>query len=78
MPKPVDVEGLLTRDGKAVQLTVSGGGVWQVECNPMDLQHLGGRVRVKGERAGFNIINAEKIEPISLRSMTLKSLKGRV
>lgn len=61
LTQQIEAEGMLMRDGNSIMLSLSGGGAWQIECDPTDLKHLGMRVRVIDDRIGFNAISAETV-----------------
>lgn len=62
---PLDLTGILLRDGRQLMLAVSDGGQWMV-APPLFARVeslLGQRVRVKGVRGGFNLIDASRLDP---------------
>lgn len=62
---PVEAQGLVLRDGDRVVLDVGNGAYWYLDqYDPMVTKHLGERVRVQGERSGFNSIDVVKVEKV--------------
>lgn len=60
----VDIAGIVLRDGRRINLYVDGGGYWELQLFPSELWPLGRRVRVRGVRSGFNIIDVQNIESL--------------
>ncbi len=58
----MDETGLVLRDGFRVILRVEGGGEWQLDLRFRHGMPLGRRVRVKGTRSGFNLIDVDELQ----------------
>ena len=53
---------LLWEDGRLV-LQRDDGGRWRLDADPMAAQHVGKRVRVQGQRTGFDELYARDVTP---------------
>jgi hypothetical protein len=58
----VDETGLVLQDGPRIILRVDDGGEWQLDLRWRHGRPLGRRVRVKGTRSGFNLIDVDELQ----------------
>lgn len=61
MPRwtPIDLTGLLLRDGDRLALRPDGGGEWRLDAGGKYAALVGQRVRVTGVRAGFDLVDVK-------------------
>jgi hypothetical protein len=57
-----DVTGMLYQSGRGLELHVDGGGVWALDAPGRARKLVGQRVRVKGLRTGFDLLDVRGIE----------------
>lgn len=58
----VQEAGLVLQDGHRTILRVDDGGEWQLDLRWRHGRPLGRRVRVKGKRSGFNVIDVDELQ----------------
>ena len=61
---PIDESGLLLRDGAGLILQRDDGGRWRLDASPRHRELAGRRVRVKGKRSGFDLVDVEMLDPL--------------
>lgn len=58
-----DLTGILLDAGRFPVLRVDDGGEWRLDVGRRYSHLLGHRVRVRGKRSDFDMIDVERIEP---------------
>lgn len=56
--------GLLLREGRGLVLCPDAGGTWRLDASREAGKLIGRRVRVRGLRAGFDLLDVQSIEPL--------------
>lgn len=60
----VDESGLLLRDGAGLILQRDDGGRWRLDASPRYRELEGRRVRLKGKRSSFDLVDVEALDPL--------------
>ena len=59
---PVDETGLVYQAGHRLILRIDDGGEWELDLRSRHGLPLGRKVRVRGKRSGFNLIDVDELQ----------------